>query len=826
MTSDVSDDDIALPSYHAPLRNDRKRPKRGGGVGVFIRNDIAYRELAEIEYTPPQIECLWTLLLSFKIVLCSLYVPPNLSSDVLKTINDFIVATADRVLNRFVDCHLIVLGDLNQLPTTDLEHQLDMKQVVLSPTRGNSILDKVLISRTLCDQYNTPIIGPNFGKADHQTVLLVPHEEESYSPSTRKVYDYRRNNIEAFVSTLKNYPWQNFYLSQDCVEKKCEIFYEVIQDALLMIPHTIVQMSPNDKPWMTPILKHLINCRFQAYRAGQFDKYNHYKKKIKRGINDAKASWVTRLKQAKQGIWKAARNTHSRTSNDLVFLLSKYSSPKDVANALNTTFVSVFTPDSLPEDTSFESSRSWTIDITVKAVEELLLRLKPGKSAGIDNLTPRLLKASCSVLAGPITHLFCMSIEACKVPRQWKKALVIPLPKKKNPSLTDFRPISLLPIISKLLERLVLNSVKQDLLKLYGPNQFGFRPGSSTLHAHISMHDFITSQLEIDSTCGVALIAFDLSKAFDRLSHCCLLRTLQNSQLPTNFVRWIRSFLDQRSQRVMFHGSRSDEEAKVTSGVPQGSILAPYLFAAHVGALKPQLEQSLMIKYADDIVILFPFKSTDELADKYQKEFKHIDNWCAFNGLSLNTNKTNLLVFPKTSFASVPENLNLHTNTTLKVLGMFFQDTLKWDKHTEHIVKSASRRIHILRKLKQIPTVTKEDLVQIYHSFILGVLEYNCSVFVGINTKNSKKLEKVRRRCHNIICGFNCQCVLFPSLSSRREAIALRTFAKLTNPDNTLHRLFPPTLPRSKHLYVYPLRTERRAKSFVPFCTNLWNKQL
>ena len=473
-------------------------------------------------------------------------------------------------------------------------------------------------------------------------------------------------------------------------------------------------------------------------------KYKYYKMKVKCEIDKAKATWVTKLKQSKQGIWKAAKSSHSHASSDTLRLLSTFSSPKNIANALNSTFASVFRPRSSPVELTkmHADNHVWNINVTPEVVEGLITKLKSGKSAGIDNLTPRLLKASCGLLTGPITHLFCLSIEVCEVPTQWKRALVVPLPKKKNPDLSDFRPISLLPIVSKLLEDLVLKSVKQDLIKIYGPNQFGFRPGSSTLHAQIYIQDFVTRELDTNPTCCVALLAFDLSKAFDRLSHGCLLHTLLNSDLPLNFIRWIKSFLEDRRQRVLFQSAHSDDEARVTSGVPQGSILAPYLFAAHIGALMPHSTQSHMLKYADDIMILFRFKSSDELSSRSQSEQKNIEHWCEANGLSLNKDKTRLLIFPKNRLISLPDNFNMNVCDALKVLATVFQSDLLWDKHVNLLTSSASRRLHILRHLKRTPCVSKTDLIPIYYSLILSVLEYTRPYLSGSIRRMHLNLKK------------------------------------------------------------------------------------
>ena len=119
------------------------------------------------------------------------------------------------------------------------------------------------------------------------------------------------------------------------------------------------------------------------------------------------------------------------------------------------------------------------------------------KSAGSDELPPRLLRGAAFELAEPLTHLMALSFETCTFPQKWKRAKVIPVPKKPKPTVDDLRPISLLPIVSKIVERTALDSIKHELIAMYGTNQFGFRPQYGTIHAHIKIHDYITRVLDL-----------------------------------------------------------------------------------------------------------------------------------------------------------------------------------------------------------------------------------------------------------------------------------------------------------------------------------------
>ena len=125
-------------------------------------------------------------------------------------------------------------------------------------------------------------------------------------------------------------------------------------------------------------------------------------------------------------------------------------------------------------------------------------------------------------------------------------------------------------------------------------------------------------------TLGVVLITFDMRKAFDSLSHACLLKSLTDGGLPLEFVAWIKSFLQSRKQRVVLNGTLSSNVISVTSGVPQGSVLAPYLFACHMRSLKACLPDTCMIKYADDVTILCPFKPKDSLQSIVELEMQKI----------------------------------------------------------------------------------------------------------------------------------------------------------------------------------------------------------
>ena len=811
----IDDKDIDIAGYCPPIRNDRI-DRRGGGVCIYFKQDIACNVIT-VGNCPPCIESIWAHFPFFNILIHALYVPPSLSASQLNLVTEYIVSGFDDVTNLVKDCHVVILGDLNHLPTSSLEQSLGLLQVVQEATRGNAVLDKILIEPPLDNYYNTPIVGPNFGKSDHLSIFLKPLLQQDYSPSIVKVYDYRKSYMDEFLSRLKYQRWQDIYKSSESVDSKCENFYRKVEDALLAFPFAYVEMSPNEKPWMTPKLKYLINCRFEAFRLKQFSKYRHLRAKVKQEISKAKMLWLQKLKQSPKGIWKAVRPSSNRIQN--CGNLLKTFTPADIPDAISTVLSSAFSP---PSASSFvlpmDETGSFDIPLTVEATESRLMKLKVGKSSGHDRLTARLLRVASAILAPPLTHIFVQSISEGAFPKMWKLANITPIPKKPNPAITDFRPISLLPLPSKVLESIVLSEVKKALLDRYGSNQFGFRPGSSTLLAHIAIHDFVTKQLDMPTTHGVALVAYDLKKAFDSVSHLCLLNTLSRLDLPSSFLKWIQSFLQDRSQVVFFNGYRSSTIVHVTSGVPQGSILAPYLFAVHMSSLSSSSPKAKMIKYADDVTVLIPFRRRDSIADAVHAETQHIKGWCLQNGLALNEEKTKVLLFSKLKIDNELLNGVPAIVSSAKILGVTFNSRLNWKDHVAEICKSASRRIYVLKELKKIDSITKKDLLQVYQGLILSVLEYNSALFTSMTAESKGKLDKLRKRCHRIICGQNCTCTDFPSLDDRRLDQTFKVFTNMQAHDHILHHLVPHKLPRTNHFFIEHRRSELRARSFIPFC--------
>ena len=387
---------------------------------------------------------------------------------------------------------------------------------------------------------------------------------------------------------------------------------------------------------------------------------------------------------------------------------------------------------------------------------------------------------------------------------------ILPIPKCKKPTYSDFRPISLLPIPGKILEKIIFEKERRNLLSTYDKWQFAYRPGGSTTAALVTIHDKVTELLDQKDCTGVSLATVDLSKAFDRVPHGQLIEYLRNKTSYV-FLHWLSGYLSDRCFRVIYSGNYSTTRV-ITSGVPQGSILGPYLFASYMSDVQPSTDNVWYVKYADDVTVIQPLSSSVHDAI-ISNELSHIRDCVTTKGLSLNERKTKRIIFSKRNLPAVPI---IPCDHSLKILGVIFTCDLRWNNHIDAIVKLCSSRLHLLRVLKSI--VNKQELIVVYKSLIVSVLTYAAPVFVGLSSELSKRVEKVQRRAHRIICGSRCLCSMFPPIHEIlfQQAVQLLRTAEESQ-FHPLHRLVPQRLPNTRRFRQPSANTDRRLKSFVPF---------
>ena len=812
------------------VRTDRRR-RRGGGTAMYIRRHINYVEIDISEHLGSEIEATFVDFPQLQLCMMCIYFPPQLSARTLYQARDSVDTIIDAHLTDHVNRQVMIMGDFNSFDVKALCSDLNLVDVVDKPTRQAKILDHILISDDLTNIYQSSSLSVEspVGKSDHATLILKPSSQEIKHHISRyhTVFDFRESNIAKLLARAEHIDWHNITKPEEDINTQWTKLHQTIQGILKeCIPQRTVRMTDHEKPWMTPITKLLLNQKWVAYRRKNWQKFAQLKVKCQAEIRKAKEIWAKKLKQQPDGLWRLTKElTGKAGGSELESLITQYDSPQALAETIAQNVTSSHTIiDSSIFPTNISDAK-WMPYITTSAIEKELRSLKVSKSAGADGIPNKVYRCLASCLAPSLKIIFDTSISSKCFPKEWKKGIIVPIPKSRPPLINKLRTISLLPAPAKILEKLILRGQSSFIEPLVGNQQHAFRKFASTTTALISVTDSITKCYDDPSMPGVGLLSLDFSRAFDMVDHEILLRKICSVPELAGFAKWLNGYLTERYFTVRVSGQHSNLYP-IGTGVPQGSVLGPSLFSILVGDLAECCTGNDIIQYADDVNIVIPLreKTAEATTNAVKRQLSLVQTWCAANNQVLNVGKSKLLLTQGSPFQN-DDQIPVRRSTTIKILGVHLRDDLKWDEHITNITKRASQRLHILRTLK--PHTSSSELHQVYVASILSLFDYCSPVFPYLTNKLRQLIRKVERRAHRIIFGENyqCSCHIDGSLT-RHQDHCLRLFEEaLKKPEHLLHPKMPQRLTHSNRLTNYLCRTTKRQHSFFPYTTLLYNSK-
>ena len=549
----------------------------------------------------------------------------------------------------------------------------------------------------------------------------------------------------------------------------------------IYIPSKLLPLSPLP-PWINRALISKIRLRQRLYLKAKSSSspslsqsYRSLRNSISSSLKKSKASFFHSLSYSSPSKFWSFVKSLRRSSSSIPPLYSNghcYQIDSDKANCLNSFFISCFNTSAphlnpIPPYPNISCPNSFLC--SESNIISLISYLPSKTASGPDGISSWMLKSTSSSIASPLCHIFNLSISSGLVPLDWKFSSVVPIPKSSptSSSPSKYRPISLLSLVSKLLEKHI-HSLLYDFCisnNLISPFQFGFLPYRSTISALLFSTHTIFSLLEsYSSVCGAFL---DLRKAFDSVPHLPLLNLLASSNLPPPFLNWLHSYLLNRTQRVVVNGS-SSSSLLVSSGVSQGYILGPLLFLIYVNSLT-NLHFSHLILYADDILIFKPISSPADMSS-FQSDLDLISSWLSSHFLQINSSKSKYIFFSHKSFSyfdSFP-NLTISRSPIERVssfcyLGIILSSSLSWSPHISSVCLKSRKIIGLLFRHFS-PHSSPSTIIKLYLSLVRPILEYGSIIWDPSSPTLSQSLDSVQRFALKIAAKFRPS--LIPSILS------------------------------------------------------------
>ena len=475
----------------------------------------------------------------------------------------------------------------------------------------------------------------------------------------------------------------------------------------------------NHQPWITTHTKRLLRRKHRLFQKTKGNKsrrlwkqYKSVKKDCQKECRRAHSTYVNAMFSEdfqNKKLWSYIKSKKQENcgipdlrnnQNDLV------QDPLGKANLLNDHFSSVFsdpTPEiKTPPTSDSNIPKMQNIKVTRAGVLKLLLNIKENKATGPDGIPGKILKICANELADVFRLLYQASLDQGVIPDDWKHANIVPLHKKddkSNPS--NYRPVSLTCVSSKLLEHIVHSNIMDhlDALNFLNNAQHGFRQRRSCETQLINtLNDFSNA---LNNKGQIDAVLLDFSKAFDKVDHKGLIYKLRNAGINNNLISWCQSFLFDRSQQVMVEGKMSASKP-VLSGVPQGTVLGPLFFLIYINDISINLSPGTEIRlFADDSLLYRRINSFNDTII-LQEDLDRLQRWKATWKMEFHPQKCQLLcVTNKRNI--IQQNYKIH-NTILqetsaaKYLGISIDSHLKWKQHYSTTLKKANGVLAFLRR--------------------------------------------------------------------------------------------------------------------------------
>ena len=730
-----------------------------------------------------------------------------------------------------------------------------MDQIIQEPThfpRENieTCIDLILTDQPNLFVHSSVIQSPDSNCKHHIINGTINFSIPCPPPYKRKLWSYSKANEDKIKESLNAINWIQFFENKsldDMIESFNKTFLDIMKCS---IPNKIMTINDKEAPWITPEVKQAIKKNHRVYsqwkRAGKpIDRKNTVKavnNETDRKIENAKANYHKELEQ------KLANSKNSNIFWSVVNRLvgnkkmpkippilennTFITSFKEKANLFNEYFAAQCNPienDSvLPFFHALTENKLTEIKIETSQISSIISKLNSKKAHGHDDIAINMLKLAKDEITYPLKLILDKCIQTGKYPSLWKKANVQPVHKKNSrQDKTNYRPISLLPIFSKIFEKILFDAIYKHLISndLLSKHQSGFRPGDSTVNQLLAITHSIFESFE--EGCETRALFLDISKAFDKVWYDGLIFKLRQNGIDGKPLELLTDYLSNRHQRVVLNGVHS-AWLPLKSGVPQGSVLGPLLFLIYINDLTANISSRIKL-YADDASLFLPVRDPSMCQQVLKKDLDTITKWAHQWKMKFNPDITKQAIevifshkrkkplHPSISFNGIPVKREPETQH----LGVILDEKLNFRNHIIDKIKVATKGLGLLKFLSKF--MSRDKLNLMYKMYVRSHLDNGDVIYHNQSAEMMKKLESVQYNASLIVSGCWKGTSMdkiyselgWESLDNRRNFRRLSLYYKIKN---NLSPKYMVSLAKNFSTRI----SARFSNSFFPYCYHKW----
>lgn len=765
-------------------------------------------------------------------------------NDLFLITGDFNIASANWTPTPTLEAQLATSGNFAIQYLQDFISFTELKQYNLMFNSYNRILDLVFSNKdcyvTSCDNPLTDEDLHHKALSLNLNICISPLIEP---PANISTFNFYKCNFDEINKAITDINWSGFFKKLN-TEQSISKFYDFLKSLFeSFVPRRNLPSSTSSPVWFTKCLKKILKEKRKYHKRWKlygnpldYESFKILRKRAAKLERECYNNYIQfsaeKIKSNPKFFWSFVKsiNSNKGVPQTMFYKGASTSDGEQICDWFNEHFHSVFENHNVTSHQyNFSNSSNAvidlsSIDLTETIIYKYLKSIDPNKGAGPDGVHPFFIKKCSSSLAVPITIIFNKSMKEGIVPDIWKQAFVTPIPKGAvSNDIEKYRPISKLSQFPKIFEKIVADQLTHAIRRHICISQHGFYKGRSVDTNLLTFTDEILKSM--DEGYQVDAVYTDFAKAFDKICHNTLLDRLWALGIHGDLFRWIKSYVQNRSQAVVVAGYSSHFKT-ISSGVPQGSHLGPLLFTLYINEVTNTLLYSNSLLYADDAKIYKIIKEPNDCV-LLQQDLARFESFCNDSSLILNLDKCSVITFSRKVH---PVNYNYALNNSeirrvneIRDLGVLMDSKLSFVPHIDNILDKSFRQLgFILRVSKPF----RDPLIYkiLFNSFVRSRLEFACSVWKPFSKCHKERIERVQKkflksvewRTGNIYNDYiqSAKRHRVQLLDIRRDCVDAITFYKILN-----NHLDAPSLLGQINLRV-PRRRERQCRHnnlfFIP----------